>query len=208
MWVGPTVQPFMLGITSNAMRLAAYAFVNSGSSPPYDATLAATVNTTWLPGLATFLGTTAFDTDSHAGIPDRGPWYGVGGAACESPYGPTANVDCSGGSTAAEIRALSPELMHSFTTAYCLNHDSNTLAYGENYFSAMFAKFSGEIGYDTVYVSDWDISGFFWGLYNGKWWGFFWGFGDNESWLSGRQACGIAFTSRHAGQSRKYGASR
>jgi hypothetical protein len=188
-WVGPTVQPFMLGITSNAMRLSAYALVNSGSSPPFNATLAGTINTSWLPGIATFLGTGAFDTDSHASIPDRGPWYGVGGGACQPPYGPKGNVDCSGGSSAQEVRMLSPELVAAISTAYCLTRDPNLLAYGDNYYSAMFAKFPLDSGYDIGWIADMDIHNFFWNLYAGKWWGFFWGYGRTQSWVSARQGC-------------------
>jgi hypothetical protein len=189
-WAGPLVQPFMLGITSNAMRLWAYALIHAGASPPYDSTTAGTINTTWLPGIARWLGTTAVNTDTLSGVAYRGPYYGVGGGVCGAPYGPLGNPNnCYGASSVQESRELSPELVAAMSTGYCLTGDPNLLAYGDNYYSSMFAKFPSNAGYDGGWIADMDINGFFWNLYAGKWWGFFWGYGRNQSWVSARQGC-------------------
>jgi len=217
-WVGPLVQPFILGITSNQLRLGAYALVNSGTSAPFDAVTAATINTTWLPGIATYLGTTALNTDTCSspclnvsGVLYRGPFYGVGGGVCGAPYGPLGNLNqCYGvglGSenSTQESRELSPELTNAITTGYCLSKDPNLLTYGNNYYTAMFAKSPSQTGYDGSWISEMDISGFFWNTYNGKWWGFFWGYGRNQDWLSGAQGCGVASGGTSKGGNKKSG---
>jgi hypothetical protein len=186
---GPATQPFMLGITSNMMRLWAYALANSGSAPPKDSAMSSTINATWLPAIANWLGTTAVNTKTYAGIPARGPWYFYGGAVCIAPYDLTMNGSCDQVANAQQARILSPELLAAISTGYCLNHDANLLTYGDNYYSAMFAKFPANSGYDGGWIADMDINGFFWGLYAGKWPGFFWGYGRTQSWVSARQGC-------------------
>lgn len=208
-WAGQITQPFMLGITSNMMRLWAYALVNSGNAAPFDAATSSTINGTYLPQIANWLGTAALNSDTcmspcvPVSLPYDGPWYGVGGAACQSPYGPSGNVNqCYGAVTVQQSRELSPELLNAISTAYCLAPTNNLLTYGNLYYSAMFAKFTGEIGYDGGWIglpgsatNDFNIgSGFWWPRYAGKWPGFFWGYGRNQAWLSARQGCQVSTT--------------
>jgi len=144
----------------------------------------------WLPGIATWLGTTAVNTDTISGVLYRGPYYGVGGTVCGAPYGPFGNLNnCYGAGTVQESRELSPELVAAISTGYCLTGSPNLLAYGDNYYSSMFAKFPSNAGYDGGWIADMDINGFFWNLLAGKWWGFFWGYGRTQSWVSARQGC-------------------
>jgi hypothetical protein len=57
-------------------------------------------------------------------------------------------------------------------------------------FSAVYAKYPTDPGYDGTYAQDMDPlnSGFFWGTMNPKWFGFFWGMGRNAAWLGARQS--------------------
>jgi hypothetical protein len=176
-WIGPGTQPFMLGIVSNMLRMAGSALQN------YDPTLASSTQS-WIVGIAQWLGTTGYNAAY------RGPWYGVGFGVCNQPT-LSSDPTCLGGNK-QEVRELSPELLSALSNAYLISPDATLRSYGDNYYSANFAKYPGDLGYDGVYAQDLDpVGGYFWGLDHGKWWGFYWGFGRSHSWPAARQG-GVA----------------
>lgn len=181
-YTGPTTQPFFLGITSNMMRLWSYVLRNAASP---DVTQANLMDNTWQPGIASWLGTTGYNSNiAGDGKVYGGPYYAVGGAPCGAPYGPAAAVNqCYGVADATQARGLSGEMANALATAYCLGPTSNLLTYINTFYGKMFAKFMTDTGYDGDNIApDMElITGFHYPRYEYKWPPFYWGVGRTQS---------------------------
>jgi hypothetical protein len=116
--------------------------------------------------------------------PTRGLWYGVGFGVCDAA---NAIATCYSNSNPKDVsgsRELSPETLGALAMGYIYSLDPGLLTGVENLFSAVYAKYPTDPGYDGIYASD--LESFFWGTNNSKWFGFFWGMGRNYAWLVAR----------------------
>jgi hypothetical protein len=170
-WVGFGIQPYMLGIVGQFFNQTAIAL---SMDSQYSGTAALAKSyvvdvANWLVKYGVQPGT-------------RGLWYGVGYGVCAgaNPTDPSCN---SGNVIAA--RELNPEVLSTLALAYSFSPSPALFAGVDNLFSAVYAKYPTDPGYDGTYASDMDG----WNLQtdNAKWFGFYWGVGRNDAWPSVRQ---------------------
>jgi hypothetical protein len=171
-WVGPGVQPYMEGVAGVWFHFCSLALAED---PQYAANASAcksylqdTVN--WIVSKGVNAG-------------QRGLNYGVGFGVCNP--GTVANGCIYPDPPAA--RELTPEATAAFAFAYQDAPTPGLLSAIDNLFSAMFAKYSTDPGYDSNYANGIDApNGWFYQTQNPKWLGFFWGMGRTASWLGAR----------------------
>ena len=178
-WIGFGTQPFMLGITGQFFNQS---YLALSQDTQYAATAALVKS--YVVDVANWLTTTG----TYA--PARGLWYGVGFGVCTGTN--PAMLACYSNSSPSDIngsRELSPEVLGALAMGYSYAPSAGLQAAIDNLFSAVYAKYPTDPGYDGTYAQDMDPlnSGFFWGTMNPKWLGFFWGMGRNAAWLGARQ---------------------
>ena len=179
-WIGFGTQPFMLGITGQFFNQS---YLALSQDTQYAATAALVKS--YVVDVANWLTTTG----TYA--PARGLWYGVGFGVCTGTN--PAMLACYSNSSPSDIngsRELSPEVLGALAMGYSYAPSAGLQAAIDNLFSAVYAKYPTDPGYDGTYAQDMDPlnSGFFWGTMNPKWLGFFWGMGRNAAWLGARQS--------------------
>jgi hypothetical protein len=174
-WVGFGIQPFMLGIDGDFF-LQAYYGLSADPNHAYASTAALVKG--YVSDVANWIVEHGYDPAT------RGLRYGVGFGVCNPG---TIAQGCLDDTTPA--RELTPEAMGALVSAYALAPNPTLLGSIDNLFSALYAKYRSDPGYDGTYAQDLDPlnSGYFWGTDNAKWNGFFWGMGRTAGWLSARQ---------------------
>ena len=163
--VGLGTQPFMLGVLNSAFR---YAYLATA-----DPRIAR-----WIGNIASWLSTEGYRKST------RGLWYGRGFPNCE-PISDN-NGWCSGGN-AEQSRFLAGEILGGVSAAYMLAPSPKLKAFGDGIYSAMFAKFPKDPGYDGTYVNDFDgPASWDYQTRKAKDFGFIFGFGQGASWPAAR----------------------
>jgi hypothetical protein len=112
----------------------------------------------------------------------RGLWYGVGAGVCEAPN-PT-EPSCAS-PDAIQSRDLTPETLGTLAAGYSYNPSPALRARIDDLYSAVYAKYPTDPGYDGLYSTG--IEGYYISTQNPKWQGFFFGMGRNAAWPSARQ---------------------
>jgi hypothetical protein len=162
--VGVGTQPYMLGITGQAFRLASMA-TNDPVLPGY------------LSGIEQWIAAQGYRPDA------RGLWYGVTFPDCQ-PLTPT-NEWCSGGSI-EQSRFLAGEIVGALSAAYMQSGDPAVESFGDNIFGAMFGGPTGGPDADSTYITDVSDGGWAMQVDYAKDFGFFYGFGGGPSWPAAR----------------------
>ncbi len=182
-WIGFGTQPFMLGIAGHWFNQA-YIALSQDSHYQSEAALAFS----YLLDAATWVTKSTLDGSGGSDPATRGALYGVGFGTC------TPGTDSNGcrcgpnngncGSVYASRENMG-EALGALSIAYAYAPNPSLFSALDDVFSAAYAKFPGDPGYDGSYLLDLDT--FFLGTNNTKWFGFFWGMGRNSDYLSSYQ---------------------
>jgi hypothetical protein len=173
----------MLGIAGHWFNQA---FIALSRDPVYASEAALAFS--YLLDVAHWVSKSTLDQTGGTDPATRGALYGVGFGVCTPGTdsngcrcGPN-NINCASDYASRENMG---EALGSLSSAYSYSPSPSLLAALDNVFSAGYAKFPPDPGYDGTYLLDLDT--FFLGTNNAKWLGFFFGMGRNGGFLSSRQ---------------------
>jgi hypothetical protein len=172
-YCGFGTQPFMLGIMGEFFHQAYIAL----SMDPQYASPAAQAKS-YLADATNWLTSTGVQESR------RGLWYMAGAGICAgaNPVDPNCTSP-----DIPQTRSLNAEVLGTLAFGY-LDHPSAALkARIDDLYSAVYAKYPTDPGYDGIYLSSMDLAGFNYITQNPKWQGFFYGMGRNAAWPSARQ---------------------
>jgi hypothetical protein len=172
-YIGFGTQPFMLGILGEFFHLA-YVALRLDAQYAMSAGLAKS----YLADVTNWLTTTGVQQGR------RGLWYMVGAGICGG-VNPT-DPNCASPDT-QQTRSLNPEALGTVALGYLDNPSPALKARIDDLYSAVYAKYPTDPGYDGIYLSSMDLGGFNYTTENPKWQGFFYGMGRNAAWPSARQ---------------------
>jgi hypothetical protein len=172
-WVGFGTQPFMLGILGQFFQQA---YIALNMDPQYAATAA--LAKSYLIDATNWITTAGVQTSR------RGLWYGVGVGVCIGPN--PAEPSCASPDT-GQTRSLNPEVLGTVALGYLLSPNPALKVRIDDLYSAVYAKYPADPGYDGLYLSSMDLYGYNYTTQNPKWQGFFFGMGRNAAWPSARQ---------------------
>jgi hypothetical protein len=180
-WVGFGVQPFMLGIAGQFFNQS---YLALGMDNQYADTAA--LAKSYVVDIANWLVKYGVEPGM------RGLWYAVGFGSCDgpNPKDPSCDGGLNSGGGIVQVRELNPEVLGTLAIAYTYSPTSTLRVGIDDLFSAVYAKYPADPGYDGIYAADMD--GFNLARANAKWLGFYWGMGRNAAWPSARQGGLIA----------------
>jgi hypothetical protein len=181
-WIGFGTQPFMQGINGWMFAFMYDAFALDSSY-----TSQATQAKGYVVDAANWISKAATDGTGGTDPLTRGAFYGVGFGQCTPGNdsngcrcGPN-NMNCA---TANASRENMGEALGELAQAYIYSPTSGLQTAVDSVYSACYAKFPTDPGYDGTYCNDYD--GFFLNTNNGKWLGFMLGVGRNAGWPAAR----------------------
>jgi hypothetical protein len=172
-YAGFGTQPFMLGILGEFFHQA---YIALNMDPQYAASAA--LAKSYLADATNWIVTTGVEQNW------RGLWYMVGAGTCGPPN--PADPNCANPDMPSS-RSLSGEVLGTLSLGYLDNPSATLKAQIDNLFSAVYAKYPTDPGYDGVYLSSMDLGGYNYSTANPKWQGFFFGMGRNAAWPAARQ---------------------
>jgi len=186
-WIGFGTQPFTQGINGWMYYFMAQAFL-SGSG--YGAPAATALG--YVYDAANWISTSTLTGAGGTDPATRGALYGVGFGIC-TPGSSTGSDGCRCASLNASCSTIQAsrenigEALGELAIGYTVKPNVALASQINNVYSACFAKYPANSGYDGSYCWDYDPngpggSGSFWLTNSGKWYGFLSGMGRNELW--------------------------
>jgi hypothetical protein len=187
-WIGFGTQPFMQGINGWLYWFTNQAFSAGGTA--YSTQAAQALG--YVADAANWISKSTMDGSGGTDPATRGAFYGVGFGQC-TPGSDSNGCRCGPNNnncpSVAASRENMGEALGELAQGYVTSPSSALQTAIDNVYSACYAKFPTDPGYDGTYCQDYD--GFFLPTNNGKWLGFMLGMGRNAGWPSARQG-GVA----------------